>query len=84
MDREYPGSEQARKRIQDQVRDASGASTLPSICTCGQRPIIVRVAYDLIRVACTCGFQGMNKPTLKQAIEDWNQQVERLTIEAMR
>jgi len=84
MDREYPGSEQARQRIQDQVRDASGASALPSICTCGQRPIIVRVAYDLIRVACTCGFQGTNKPTLKEAVEDWNQQVERLTIEAMR
>jgi len=84
MDRKYPGSEQARDRIQDQIKDTTGANPLPVACTCRRLPMIVSVAYSLVRVACTCGFQGMNKPTIKEAVEDWNQQVQRLTIEAMR
>ncbi len=84
MNREYPGSEQAKQRIQDQISSAAGQQGMPASCLCGRNPMIVSVGYNLVRVACTCGFQGLNKPTRSEAIDDWNYATRSRKTEAMR
>jgi hypothetical protein len=84
MERDYPGSDRAKDRIQDEIKQTTGGKTLPVACTCGRLPMIVSVAYGMVRVACTCGFQGLNSRTIDEAVQDWNKQVQRLMIEAMR
>lgn len=80
----YPGSEQAKQRIQDQISTATGQQEMPVSCACGRYPMVVSVGYSLVRVACTCGFQGLNKPTISEAVEDWNYQSRYRKIEALR
>jgi hypothetical protein len=46
--------------------------------------MVVSVGYSLVRVACTCGFQGLNKPTINEAVDDWNRSTQDRKIEALR
>ena len=84
MEREYPGSDRAKDRIQDEIKGATGSKAMPMSCTCGRMPMVVSVAYGLLRVACPCGFQGINKPTVDEAVADWNYQTQSRMIEALR
>ena len=84
MTKEYPGSEQARQRIQDHISTATGHQEMPASCACGRNPMVVSVGYNLVRVACTCGFQGLNKPTINEAVDDWNRSTQDRKIEALR
>ena len=84
MTKEYPGSEHAKNRIQDEISSATGQQEMPASCTCGRMPMVVSVGYNLVRVACTCGFQGLNKPAINEAMDDWNRSTQDRKIEALR
>lgn len=84
MTRPYPGNPERAVRIQAEVNDATGTIPPRMRCTCGQIPMLVSVAYGLVRVSCPCGWQGPNCRTEKRAVDGWNQQIVSLTIEALR
>jgi len=84
MTREYPGNPARRDAIQQEIADTIGLTPARMRCTCGLQPMLVSVAYGLVRVACVCGFQGPNCKSEKKAVNEWNNQVAGLFLESIR
>jgi len=84
MTKEYPGSERIKRQIQSDIRYTTCASEMPASCACGRKPMVVSVGYSLVRVACTCGFHGLNKQTITEAVDDWNRSTQDRKVEALR
>lgn len=84
MTREYPGTPGKEAVIQAEISKATGSQDPIMKCTCGRTPMIVSIGYGLVRVSCTCGFQGKNSRTQRIAVNEWNYQVNSLFLETLR